>query len=128
MKVKKKQNLKILNKIVNNLPTIAYFFIFTIFYFSFSILEPSMDIPIAEEHEEFYLKEVQILCDRVNEVERTLAPKPLPEILLPNSLDEFTWSALGKTLTDLHKYISDNNMVTLHFIIYGNFTFNNIEN
>lgn len=67
-----------------------------------------------EEDEELCLKEVQVLCDHINEVEKRLEPPPLPTIPLPTALEDFTWVALGRTLRDLHNYIRDNNMVSLH--------------
>ncbi|XP_022907944.2 calcineurin-binding protein cabin-1-like isoform X2 [Onthophagus taurus] len=74
------------------------------------IYEPSLDLPVNIIDEQKYLDEVQLICDRINEVEKSLAPKPLPIIPLPKPLEESSWLALGQTLTELHKYISENDM------------------
>ncbi|KAJ8969411.1 hypothetical protein NQ317_010319 [Molorchus minor] len=74
------------------------------------IWEPPLDIPIDDEDEKKYLKETQILCDRVIEIEKSYGPKPLQTIPLPKPLEEYTWLSLAKTVTYLHQYITDNEM------------------
>ncbi|XP_017772871.1 PREDICTED: calcineurin-binding protein cabin-1-like [Nicrophorus vespilloides] len=75
-----------------------------------SLDEPVVNVDITEEEENAYLEEIEKLYDRINEVEKSFGPKPLPVIPLPVPLEDYTWVALGKTLTGLHKYITDNNM------------------
>lgn len=58
------------------------------------------------------MEDVDKLIERINEVEKALESQPLPCIPLPTGLEQFTWVALGHTITELHKYISENNMVT----------------
>lgn len=68
-------------------------------------------MPVPEELKEKCLTEVKALCEQINEAERKLEPPPLPTIALPTPLEDYTWVALGRTLIDVHKYISENNMV-----------------
>lgn len=79
-----------------------------------SVLEPDLEVSIDETDEERCMEDVQKLCDRINEVEKSLAAKPLPCIPLPTPLEDFTWLSLGRTIIDLHKYISDNKMVKIN--------------
>lgn len=77
----------------------------------FSILEPRLDTEIDEEDEKHIIEELETLIAKVNEVEKSLATKPLPCIALPTPLEDYSWLALGKTLTNLHDYITSNKMV-----------------
>lgn len=72
---------------------------------------------MSDEDKDECLKEVQTLCDHINEVEKRLEPQPLPTIPLPTPLEEYSWVALGRTLIDLHNYITDNHMVCFCFYI-----------
>ncbi|KAK5640159.1 hypothetical protein RI129_010970 [Pyrocoelia pectoralis] len=74
------------------------------------VLEPDLNVEIDELYYKECLKEVQQLCDRINEVEKSLETKPLPCISLPTPLENFTWIALGHTVIDVHRYITENNM------------------
>lgn len=76
------------------------------------MIEVDPNISVEEKDKEECLREVQALCDQINEAERKLEPPPLPTIPLPTPLADYTWVALGQTLIDLHKYISENNMVS----------------
>lgn len=77
----------------------------------FSIYEPDLDVDIDEEIEAEVLQKAQLLCDRINKIEKSVAPKGLSTIPLPKPLEDFTWLSLGQTLVDLHQYITENNMV-----------------
>ncbi|KAF5297375.1 hypothetical protein FQR65_LT01305 [Abscondita terminalis] len=74
------------------------------------VLEPDLKVRVDEADRRDCMDDVQKICDRINEVEKALESKPLPCISLPTPLDSFCWVSLGKTLIDLHQYISDNNM------------------
>ncbi|XP_031357687.1 calcineurin-binding protein cabin-1-like isoform X2 [Photinus pyralis] len=74
------------------------------------ILEPDLDVEIDEAYRKECMQEVGQLCDRINEVEKALESKPLPCISLPTPLESFTWIALGRTVVDVHLYITENNM------------------
>ncbi|KAK4873288.1 hypothetical protein RN001_015317 [Aquatica leii] len=74
------------------------------------VLEPSLNVSIDESDRQQCMEDVQKLCDRINEVEKSLESKPLPCISLPKPLDSFSWVSLGRTLIDLHQYITDNKM------------------
>lgn len=89
----------------------------SLYYILNSIAEPDLDISISDEDKEECLKQVQILCDHINEVERRLEPQPLPTIPLPTPLEDFSWVALGRTLINLHNYITDNHMVCFNLKI-----------
>lgn len=51
-------------------------------------------------------------------MEKSVAPKGLLTIPLPKPLEDFTWLYLGQTIMNLHKYLTNNNMVMLLNIIY----------
>ncbi|KAF5296187.1 hypothetical protein FQA39_LY12641 [Lamprigera yunnana] len=74
------------------------------------VLEPDLNVTIDETDRDMCMKEVQQLCDQINEVEKSFESKPLPCISLPKPLESFTWVSLGCTIIDLHQYISNNNM------------------
>lgn len=82
----------------------------------YSIWEPE-ETDIDEEEAKEYLEEVQALCDRVTEIEKSFGPKPLLTIPLPKPLEEFTWLSLAKTVVYLHHYITDQQMVKYFFLI-----------
>lgn len=90
-----------------------YNFVFITIHFS--IYEPSLEIDIDETSEIEVLKEAQLLCDRINEIEKSVGPKELTTIPLPKPLEDFTWLSLGKTIIEVHKYITNNNMVFIEF-------------
>lgn len=75
-----------------------------------SVWEPPLDTPVDEEDEKSFLEEAQVLCNRVIEVERSFAPKPLQTIALPKPLKEFTWVCLTETIIYIHQYLADNEM------------------
>lgn len=79
------------------------------------IYEPVIDYEVTAEEEREFLNEVRKLSDRINEAEKLLAPKPLATIPLPRGLKDFTWVELGKTVTELHQYLTDNNMVDKNY-------------
>lgn len=81
----------------------------------FSIFEPDLNTLIDEHDETSSIQDVEQLCNQINEVEQFLATKPLPCVALPTSLEDYTWLALGRTLTDLHQYLSDNKLVSITF-------------
>nr|XP_023024842.1 calcineurin-binding protein cabin-1-like isoform X2 [Leptinotarsa decemlineata] len=78
--------------------------------------EPPLDVTIDEEDEKAHLQEVQVLCDRVTEIEKSLGPKPLQTIPLSKPLTDYTWLSLANTVIDLHQYITDNDMSHFTFI------------
>lgn len=84
---------------------------------NFSIWEPE-EGQIEEDDAKPYLEEAQLLCDRITEVEKSFASKPLQTIPLPKPLEEFTWFSLAKNVTFLHQYIKDQEMVNSVSDIY----------
>ncbi|XP_025836533.1 calcineurin-binding protein cabin-1-like [Agrilus planipennis] len=74
------------------------------------ILEPDFDGVVTEEDEKMIIKNLEPLCKRLNEVEKSFGPKPLPCIALPTALQDFTWVSLGKTILNLHNYITENKL------------------
>lgn len=76
-----------------------------------------MDVSIDEEDEKQILEEAQILCNHIIKIEKSYGPKPLQTIALPKPLEDYTWISLAKTITYLHQYITDNDMVILLLII-----------
>lgn len=84
-------------------------------FFFFSIYEPNLEVNIDECMEKEVLDEAQSLCDRINEIEKSVASKGLVTIPLPKPLEEFTWLSLGQTIINLHRYITINNMVRSWF-------------
>lgn len=48
-------------------------------------------------------------------MEKLLKAKELICIPLPKPLQEFTWLSIGTTLIELHKYVSDNNLVSIPY-------------
>ncbi|CAH0547224.1 unnamed protein product [Brassicogethes aeneus] len=80
------------------------------------IWEPPLDVTIDKEEEKLYLEEADELRQKVLEIEKSLAPKPLQVIPLPKPLEDFTWLSLAKTVVHLHQYITDNEMS--HFTMF----------
>lgn len=81
---------------------------------------------MSKEDEVRYLEEAQKLCDRVNAVEKSLGGRELSHIPLPKPLEEFSWVSIGLTLIELHKYVSDNNMVNI--LLFYSLSFFNYKN
>ncbi|XP_066152387.1 calcineurin-binding protein cabin-1-like isoform X2 [Euwallacea fornicatus] len=80
------------------------------------IYEPPVDIKVDKQEEADILKEAELLCERVTEVETTLGSKPFNTIPLPKSLEEYTWVSLTRCIIYCHQYITDHNMS--HFTIF----------
>ncbi|XP_030756514.1 calcineurin-binding protein cabin-1-like isoform X2 [Sitophilus oryzae] len=80
------------------------------------IWEPPIDVEIEKDEEEEILKDAQKLCDKVNEIEKSLCSKPFKTIPLPRSLDEYTWTALAQTIIYCHQYLTDNEMSHFTFL------------
>lgn len=57
-----------------------------------------------------------MLEERIKEVDKALAPKPLPTIPLPFPLVDYTWLSVGRTITRLHKYLEDKKISQFSFI------------
>ena len=87
-------------------------------FICYSIYEPPLEIEVDKEDEMRYLEEAQILIDKINNIEKALGPKPLPYIDLPRPLKDFTWIELGYSIIELHKYISNRNMVSMCLLLY----------
>lgn len=77
----------------------------------FSIWEPPLDLSFDEEEGKSFVEEAQDLTDRVTQVEKSFASKPLQTISLPKTLEDYTWLSFAKTVTYLHKYITEKGMV-----------------
>lgn len=87
-----------------------------ILYVFFSIWEPPLDLSFDEEEAKSFVEEAQDLTDRVTQVEKSFASKPLQTIPLPKPLEDYTWLSFAKTVTYLHKYITEKEMVILLFL------------
>lgn len=87
----------------------------------FSIWEPPLNISFDEDEARALVSEAQVLTDRVTEVEKSFGSKPLQTIPLPKPLEDYTWVSFAKTVTYLHKYISNKGMVWI-FVSYMSIT------
>lgn len=68
---------------------------------------------IDEDDYNAVLTNEQKLCDHIIKVEKRFGPKPLQTIMLPKPLQNYTWTSLGSTITYLHQFIADNDMVCM---------------
>lgn len=84
-------------------------------FICYSIYEPPLEIEVDKEDEKKYLEEAQILINKINDIEKALGPQPLPYVDLPRPLKDYTWLELGYSIIELHKYISDRNMVSVFY-------------
>lgn len=82
------------------------------------------DPPLTTEFDEEEGKELENESDeiynRIRAIEMEFEPKPLPVLCFDKPLEEFTWLALGESIVHMHKYITEQKLVSLFWIDEAN--------